>query len=690
MAVIGKIREKSTLVLIIIGGAILAFVFTDLFSSQSGGQQGPINLAEVDGSTISPQEFDFKVQQRYEQFQTQSPETELDEATKSNLREQVWNEVLSDVLLNKRMEKIGIDVTTKELFDMVQGKDPHPQVLQAFSDPQTGQFNSNAVIQFLQNLNNDPKAKQQWLEFERALKKNQKYDKYYNLVKKGSYIPAELAKKQFADNNTKLTFKYVFQPYSYIVDSEVELSEADIEEFYNETKNDYEQEASVGIAYAYFPVEPSIKDREIAREWVDNTFEKFKKVENDSTFVNANSDGRFDPQYYSKQFAPANIDTSLWGEEVGFVAEPKQIGEVYYINKVRAKRIAPDSVKGSHILISTQNKAEDVAEALADSLLELINNGTSLEELVLENSDDQAAAKDTGNLGWFTESTIIPIFRPALSAEIGTVTKVQSPSGFHLMKITDKTELKDKIQIATITKAIEPGKETYEDIFNEANSFSIEATDLESFNSLINDKNIQRRGATIAEEESLISGLGASRDMARWAKEANEGEISEAYDVDDAFVVAIVESVNIKGPAPLDKVRNRVEFLARQEKKAEILEKDLAGSTDLGELAGKLGLSVENAVDITFTSPALSGVGLEPNVVAKAMSLQQGQISLPIKGENGVFVIAIENKVMQGQENIAQVREINRRTLATRVDNGALFNAIKEGTELIDNRSKFY
>lgn len=690
MAIIGKIRERSTLVLIIIGGAILAFVFTDLFSSKSGGRQGPINLAEVDGLTISPQEFDFRVQKAYENFQLQSPDAELDEATKSTLREQVWNELLSDVLLNKRMENIGIDVTPKELFDMVQGSEPHPQIIQAFSNPQTGSFDKNRVIQFLQNLDNDPKAKQQWVEFERALKKNQKYDKYYNLIKKGSYTPTALAQKQYTDNSTQLTFKYVYQPYSFIVDSEVELSEADIEEHYNETKNEYEQEASVEISYAFFPVEPSDYDRELAKQWVDETYEKFQVVENDSTFVNANSDARFDPLYYSERYVPTNIDTALWDQEVGFVTEPKQIGETYYISKVKARRSAPDSVKGSHILIGTQNRSAEVAEAIADSLLELINNGTPLRELVLENSDDPEAPKDTGNLGWFTESTLVPIFRDALTSEIGTVTKVESPTGFHLMEVTDKTEVRDKIQIATITREILPGKQTYEDIFNEANSFSIEATDAETFDNLVNEKNIQKRGATINDNENLVSGLEASRDLARWAKESGNGTISEAYDVDDAFVVAIVESVNEKGPAPLDKVRNRVEFLARQDKKAEVLENELSGSTDLAELASQNGLSVENATNVTLATPSLAGIGLEPAVIAKAMSLEQGQMSLPIRGENGVFVIQIENKVAQGDGNIAQIREVNRRTLAIRVDNGAVFQSLKEGSDLVDNRSKFY
>ncbi len=691
MAVIGKIREKSTLVLIIIGGAIMAFVLTDLFSAKTSGRQGPSSIAEVDGASISPQEFDYKGQEAYNQFQAQSPDATLDEATKSTLREQVWNEMLSDELLQKRMDALGISVTTKELFDMVQGDNPHPQVLQVFADPQTGEFNSASVVRFLQNLDNDPKVKQQWLDFEKALKRNQKFDKYYNLFKKGAYTPSALARQQFNDNNTQLTFKYVYKPYSSIVDSTVELTESEISSYYNDHKVDYEQESSIGISYAYFPVEPSIKDREAAGEWADDIFARLQNSDNDSTFVNANSEVLFDPLYYSVRYAPANVDTSLWRQEVGFVMEPKIVGDFYYVHKLKARRNAPDSIKASHILVSTQNGKDPVAaEAKADSLLALLESGVPLIDLVIENSDDVTTAQDSGDLGWFTESTIVPVFREALTADIGTFSIVKSNSGFHVMEVTDQTEMRNKIQIATVVKEILPGKETYSNLFNEANSFSIEVNDQESFNNMINENNVLRRTSTIGDKDNIIADLQASRDLVRWAREAAEGEISEAYDVDDAFVVAIVESINEEGPAPLDRVRNRVEYLARQEKKAEILKQELAGQTDLGELAGNLGLSVENANNVTFGSPAIAGVGLEPEVVAIVMGLQQGQLSLPIQGENGVFVVSVDSKTLQTQENLAQVQELNRRGMSSRIDNGAIFNAIKEDADLTDNRSKFY
>ena len=245
MAIIGKIRERSFLVLVIIGIAILAFVLTDLFTAQSNGQQAPLSIAEINGQQISPQEFEFKVQKQYENYQKQTQQ-ELDERTKSTIRESVWAEMTSDILIGEQLEELGISVTTKELMDLVSGSNPHPQVRQAFTDPNTGQFNKDAVIQFLQNLDNDPKTKAQWVDFEKALKRNHRMDKYNTLIKKGIYTPSAFATSMYKENNGAMAFKYIYKPYSSIDDATVEVSESEVSAFYNKTKTDYEQKVNIG------------------------------------------------------------------------------------------------------------------------------------------------------------------------------------------------------------------------------------------------------------------------------------------------------------------------------------------------------------------------------------------------------------------------------------------------------------
>lgn len=688
MAIIGKIRERSFLVLVIIGIALLAFMLTEYFTANSNGQQAPATLAEIDGTAISPQEFEFKVQQAYDNYQAQTKQ-ELDERTRSSIRESVWNEMSSDIIIGREMEDLGIVVTSKEMLYMVQGDNPHPQVKQAFTDPNTGQFNSQAVIQFLQNLDNDETTKAQWLDFEKAMKRNRRMEKYNNLIKKGIYTPTALATAQFNDNQTALAFKYVYKPYTSIADSSVSVSESDVKAQYDKTKSDYEQKASRKIAYAYFPVSPSEMDQQMTKRWIDDMYTKFKTNKNDSTFVNANSDDRFIPTYYSKALAPAGADTMLWSQDSGYVTSPKLVGGVWSISKVKSIKMAPDSVKAKHILIGLQTRTREAAEKTADSVLAVLEAGTPMDE-VINLSDDKASVEEGGSLGWFAEGMMVkPFSDAAFSAEVGEYKKVETQFGFHIIQVTEKLEPVKKIQVATITREIKSSKKTYEDLFNKANSFSINVTDMESFRKELNANNIQQRTAILTDKDNLIQGLDASRDVARWAKEANEGDVSEAKDVDEAFIVAIVESVDKEGIAPLEKVRNRVEFLAKQEKKAEMLKEQLSKGSDIGSVASSTGSSVENA-NVTFASPAIPNVGLEPKVVGAAMNLTEGQLSQPIAGNNGVFVVSVDKKVEAGQPDLAQVRGSQQRAVDSRVDNGAVFNALKENSEITDNRSKFY
>jgi peptidyl-prolyl cis-trans isomerase D len=688
MAIIGKIRERSFLVLIIIGIAILAFVLTDLFSAKSNGQQAPPSIAEINGQQISPQEFEYKVQKGYENYQKQTKQ-ELDERTKSSIRESVWAEMSSDILVGEQLEELGINVTSKELMDLVSGDNPHPQVRQAFTDPNTGQFNPNAVIQFLQNLDNDEATKVQWVDFEQALKRNHRMDKYNTLVKKGIYTPSALANVKYNENNGALAFKYVYKPYTAIEDSAADLTESEISSFYKKTKSEYEQKASRKIAYAYFPIVPSSDDQAEAKQWADRMYGDFKTNSNDSTFVNANSDAGFIPVYYSELNAPVGVDTTLWDQDSAYVAGAKLIGSTWSISKVKAIKIAPDSVKARHILISSQIRTRELAEKTADSVMMALQGGVAFDSLVVL-SDDDVSAEKGGDLDWFAEGMMVKPFNDAaFTAEIGEYKKAESQFGFHIIEVTEKLEDVKKIQIATITREVLPSKATYADLFNQANSFSINVADMESFAAELTKNNLQQRSAILNESDNLVQGLDASRDLARWTQNAKEGDVSEAKDVDGAFVVAIVENVDAEGFSTLDKVRNRVEFLARQEKKADMLSKELVDASEISELATKTGLTVEN-VNVTFASPSIAGIGLEPKVVGAAWSLTPGQLSQPIAGNNGVFVVSVDKKVDAGEPNLSEIRLSESRGIAAKVDNGAVYNALKEKADLIDNRTKFY
>ena len=186
--VIGKIREKSTLLLVIIGGAMLAFILGDLFSSSnflvSGSQT---EVGEVAGVAIEGREFEEKVQLAIDNYKAQSGQTTVTSAVTDQLREQTWMQLLRDIVMNQEMDELGVTVTPDEIYDMVQGANPHPQVVQAFTDPKTGQFDNAQVFALLKRMEEDPELKTRWVQFEQDIAKIRRSEKYFNLIKKGLY-----------------------------------------------------------------------------------------------------------------------------------------------------------------------------------------------------------------------------------------------------------------------------------------------------------------------------------------------------------------------------------------------------------------------------------------------------------------------------------------------------------------------
>lgn len=690
MAIIGKIRERSTLVLILIGGAIVAFVLSDLFGSGASFTQTR-NVAEVDGIGISAQEFQSQVQTATENFQTNQPDQPLDDNTRDAIRQQVYDQMLNQVVLDREFDELGIAVTTKELFDMVQGNNPHPQVRQAFTNPETGQFNSTDVVRFIQTLDQNPEAKGQWVNFEQALKSDREIQKYNTLISKGLYATSFAAQQKNLASAKTMSVKYVMKRYNDISDTSITVTESELKDYYNAHKDDYMQEKSKKIEYVPFNIAASESDKALVRKWANEMYQEFKNTKNDSLFLVNNSDQGYDPKYYSRKSIPAGYDTSLFNQEPGFITMPFDISSETRIQKLLDKKVGPDSVKSQHILIATQGRTIDEANIIADSLLALINGGQTFDTIAKTNSDDQASGKDGGDLGWFVEGAMVKPFNDAaFTSAVGEIKKIETQFGVHLIKVTDKTPDVVKIKVGALARIPEPGKETFATAFQDANGFSINASSGD-WNDQINNSGLVRRAAIISENDREIRGVEGSRSIVTWLNDAKEGAISEPFDIKDAYVVAKLTEVNEKGVAPFEKVKARVEYEAKRDKKAQQFIEQMKGSQNLAEAASKIGAQVQDASNVSFDNPSLAGAGNEPEVVAKITTLTQGQMTAtPIKGNNGVFMVQVTAVNEPGDANVSGLKASLQSGYQSRVNNRQAIEALKDKSTIKDNRAKFF
>ncbi|PLX08878.1 MAG: peptidylprolyl isomerase, partial [Marinilabiliales bacterium] len=650
MATLQKIRNRAGLLIaIIVGMALFAFVLGDLFKSgKSVFGNSENEIASIDGQGVPLQYFQAKVDEFVENYKNNSGQSDVDEKTIEMLREQVWDYVLREALLGKEYEELGLAVHPDELFDMVQGNNIDPQIQQIpiFRD-ENGRFDRAKVIQYLKSLEQNPEQKDIWLAFEDGLMKTRIATKYNNLIKKGYYVTNLEAQEEFESKNKKVNLSYVALRYNAISDSSIQVTEKDLQSYYEEHKSKYEQKASRDMDYVVFDIAASQDDIAATEQWVADLKEDFATAEDDLRFAAMNTDIPENYRYLKRDELSEALDSTFFDTLVGTVVGPYLEGEAYKITKLVDRKMVADSVKASHILLSPQALQAnlDMLNKMADSLIDIIEaDPTQFELLAMEYNTDKT--KETGgDLGWFDNKSMVqPFSDSCFFSPKGHVARVATQFGVHIFKVVDKSEESEMVKLATIARTIEPSSATYQQIYSEASEFAGLNNTKEKFESFVNENGLAKRIANnVLENDKQISGLDNPREMIRWAYKAEKGDVSSVFEIGDRFVVALLTETREEGIASLDQVRTEIEINVTKEKKAEKLmnniESKISSVKGIEELAAALNTELRTAENISFSMSNVPGLGVEPALVGAAVSVDQGQMYGPIEGNNGVYVI---------------------------------------------------
>ncbi len=713
MAIIGKIRSKSGIIVIIIGIALAAFVLGDFVKKRPKTTQ---NVGEVAGEKITYHDFETEVDAQVEMIKQQSGSENLTNAQMFQIRNEVWKKMERDIILGAEYDKLGVAVSTEELWDLVQGKEPHQYILQNFADPQTGQFNPSQVRLFLQNLEEyetkKPGTKAQWENLEKSIKSDRIYNKYLNLIKGGLYVPTALAKKDYDQRNKKVVIRFFGDKYSNIADNSITISADDIQKYYDAHKHEYEQEASRDIEYIVYDVVPSEADITKIKEDVANIMKDISTVteEDMPNFVNKNSDVSYDSLYYKKGGLAANLDTIVFSKKKGDVIGPlyDEATYTYTISKIMNFQTRPDSMKASHILISyagalkaaeTITLTKENAEKKADSILAVIKKDKKkFDEIAKTVNDDAVAKEKTGDLSWFADGAMVGPFNEACAnGKEGDIIKVETAFGYHIVKITGKKNLENKVRLATITIKIEASNTTFQDYYAKASAFAGENKTIEQFNKSVIDKKLNKRSAEyLSEMSNTIAGLESPREIVRWAyeDETKKGDISKVFDLQGMYVIAALKEIREKGIPTLEQVKTDIEPLVKREKKAETIIKKINGFKTAGigidALAAKVSATVDTLDFITFSSYSLPGYGPEPNFMGTLFTLKKGQMSEPIKGNSAVFVVYVDEFTEAPViKDYTATRTQLSSTFKQRVTYD-VYTALEKNAKIKDNRRIFY
>lgn len=701
MAILSSIRSKGKLIAVCVGGALLAFVLGDFLSSGAtifGASQ--TKMGDINGTTIDYTQFQQQVEAREAYMKLITNRSTLDANANEEIREYVWQQAVRENTILKNANDQGVIVTDAEVANLIQTGYVTPTIRQLFSDPQTGVFNPSVVSQFMEQSKRDAQADFIWRNLESELRESRQLDKYLGMVNAGLYVTTAEVEREFAQRTQISDIKYVAIPYSDIKDEEVTVSDAKIKAFYDDNIKRYETSTETrDLSYVVFDVIPTAKDSAAALEITNSIkggLESATPSEVES-YINSKSDVPYVAYYYNKgELSNPTVDEVMFANEPGYVYGPYVDGEYYSLARLISKEMRSDSVEVSHILLAVNNPADSLTvKAKADSLLGVYNSGVDFAALAAQ-FNEGGNPSDSGKLGWVVERTdFIPEFKAeCFATDKGKTKIVKSRYGYHIIKVTDKTAPKLKVSVGIASVDIRPSSQTRQAAYALASEFAGRNRTRKQFDDAVAEQKLVARVAPrLTSNTTQIPGIENSREIIRDAfNDEKAKEVSTVYEMGDRFIVAVLTGIHPKGTQSLNAVKNEVTRLATNDAKGDVILSKLGTVSSVEDAAGKMGKDVKDATSVHLDMMQIPGIGFEPKVIAAAAALQQGQVSKPIKGENGVYVLQ-NTSYTPAQAiqplNVTTDKRMMENELMSRASY-QLYNAIMDQANITDQRVKFF
>ena len=676
MASLNTLRTKFGVVLsIIIGLALLAFILS--LKTEMGFSGNDPRVGVINGEKINYSEY----YDEYERIKTQNNVQESDEQQSAMLANAVWQSLITRYVLTPGFDLMGLRVTDPERMAMVSGQQPSQAFYNAFADPRTGQYNVEAVSQFLAQAETNSQAAQVWAQLNEQARLEREAQKFFGLVKGGVYVNSLEVAQGVEGANKTFSGKWAGKKYSSVPDSLFTVSTGDLKNYYNSHKDQFKQIPSRTLSYVVFEVSPTDDDLLALEKKAAEVGGEFAAAEDVKAFVRANRNGRIAENYVTAaQLTDEEGKALMAGEMYGPVLKNNE----WRMARVLDTKMAPDSVGIRHIVLPYTQ------ETLADSLLTALEKGGDFAAAAARYSVYDATAANGGEVGVMPFSAFTGEFAEALAgAKKGDIVKIASGDAIQLMQVYRADKPTKHIQVASITYPLEASAATRRDIHNQAGSFMVNAKgSSEAFADAASEAAVTPRVATLSQGDRTIRGLEDSRDVARWAYGAETGDVSEIFTVGKDYVIAMLTEIDDNDYASLEKVASQVRAQVLRDKKYDYIVKDLAGST-LAEQASSLGSEVDDFSGVTFGSFYIDGIGMEPRLVGAIASSEQGVLSAPVKGMSGVYVFEVGD-VQTEEKQTAEGEKVRAQAMAEGMAQQFAYPAIQQMAKIQDLRGEYF
>ncbi len=692
MAAIGKIREQSTLLLIVIGGAMVAFVLGDIFSNRGSGQQDQY-VGEVYGEEINLVEYEKRVEAEKQSMASigQASPGSQDQ----QIRNQVWNNMVQEKVMYTEMNKLGLRLGQDEFDDIRFGENVREDFKSNpnFQDQQTGQFDPKLVQNYFSVMQT-----QYPLYYENQVNRvvNERlYQKYNNLVKSGVYVNTLEAKDEYYRQEQEVSFNYVGREYASVPDSTVVVSDAELRAYYSEHEDEdrFEKDATADIKFVVFDVESTESDLEDIKAELADLKGNFAKAKNDSTFVIKYSSSRNATQVDLKGTDNPELQAMIDGASNGDIIGPYKAGDKFAIAKIMNKG-TEDRATARHILLSKQTEPDvKVLMARADSIKKVIQKNDNFEEMVTKFSEDPGSIQKGGKYEDFDRKMMVEEFTEAsFDKPIGSINIVETTYGVHIVEPLEHNEI-NVVKALVVDEPIIPSNKTFNEVYDEANAFSIAAKDAKGLVKLAEEKGYKvETGKEVTTQARSILGVAGSVDAVRWAHNTQKtevGQVSQPFEFDRKIVVVALEKRTEAGRASFEDAKEDIKPEVIREKKIETFKAEMKDKS-LEDLVSEFGLANKSAVNVTEKRPNLQGGATEGYIVGYALTMTEGNVSKPLEGNKGVYVIQLNaKKEVEPREDYSTYRDelLTNEQNSVKTYNIGVYRALKDFAKVKDERS---
>jgi len=695
MAVLQKLRTKFGLAIsIIVGLGLLSFIIDPgQIETALNSMSSKYDVGRIAGKSVSYTDFQENIDKYTTINEMMTGSSVQDENTTQQIREVAWQEFVDKFMFIKEAKAAGINVGDAEMISLTTGGNASSLISQnsAFLD-ENGVFSVENIKAFIQQMNSDEtgRLKLYWSYLQNSIHTQQYYIKYSSLFSLGNHLNKLQLAEEVAAGNTTASIDYVMKPYPYLTDTTITVTGKEIKAYYDEHKKSFKQVENRDMEYVVFEVTPSAEDVSATSKEMAAAYEEFATTDNMKAFLLKNSDRSLSDYWYkSGELLTVNYELDDQIFKGSSVTSIISSGNTFFAGRVIEEKMIPDSVYVRHILLQGTD-----AKTTADSLLGVLNHGADFAGLVAAYSVDQSSAADgvLGTIGWMTQTYMIPGFESVLTSQVGKPFVLNTQYGTHVVLVSKATKPVAKKKVAILEKTAIASKETFSDYYAQANTFAtLAGGTYDGYKQALDSLHIYSHSLNINEATSNYGAISTAKEVTRWVFDNKAGKASNIITVNNNyFFIAAVKGVHKEGYATVEEVASSIRSALYSRKlhekvKAEVAEQ-IAGLTSLDQVAEKLGLNVQNATSVSFST--LSSYSVDPALVGAASAAQENVVSGPVAGNTGVYVFNVSEK--QVGEFYTEEDAKNFAMQKSQYMIQLISSVMMENNDVVDHRARFF